>query len=230
MRLGLAHHFGWAITVTADDDHTVIDRRRIELIEPGLPAAPIHHLGGPHEMHLDGPPIDDDALADLVARVRASVVRAASASLDRARPTCRHRSPRCRCAPHHAGCRPAHRRAAPTAAREPSRRAGSVSTFSPRSLMSRCGWEVHRFDATRVEQAAADSASVPTTCCTAPGSASGHRGRRTTGWRSPRPSSPADPQCRTTSTYAHIASSTRFRAASFVIRLARWVFTVLSPM
>ena len=60
MRLGLAHHFGWATAVTADDDHAVIDRRRIELIEPGLPAAPIHHLGGPHEMHLDGPPLDDD--------------------------------------------------------------------------------------------------------------------------------------------------------------------------
>ena len=30
--------------------------------------------------------------------------------------------------------------------------------------------------------------------------------------------------------YAHIATSTRFRSASFVIRLAMWVFTVLRLM
>jgi hypothetical protein len=47
MRLGIAHHFGWAVAVTASADHKVIDRRRIELVEPGLPAAPIHHEAGP---------------------------------------------------------------------------------------------------------------------------------------------------------------------------------------
>jgi hypothetical protein len=82
MRLGIAHHFGWAVAVTATADHRVVDRRRIELIEPGLPTAPIHHEGGPHEMHRQGEPLDDDALAALVAEVRASAVRASSAALD----------------------------------------------------------------------------------------------------------------------------------------------------
>jgi hypothetical protein len=82
MRLGIAHHYGWAVAVTASADHEVVDRRRIELIEPGLPAAPIHHEGGPHDLHRTGEPLDDDALAALVAEVRASVVRTTSASLD----------------------------------------------------------------------------------------------------------------------------------------------------
>jgi hypothetical protein len=73
MRLGIAHHFGWAVAVTASADHQVVDRRRIELIEPGMPTAPIHH---------EGKPLDDAAAAALVAKVRASAVRATSASLD----------------------------------------------------------------------------------------------------------------------------------------------------
>ena len=82
MRVGIAHHFGWAIAVTASESHEVIDRRRIELIEPGLPAAPIHHVGGPHRLHRAGEPLDDPALVRLVADVRASVVRATSTALD----------------------------------------------------------------------------------------------------------------------------------------------------
>jgi hypothetical protein len=82
MRLGIAHHFGWAVAVTASVDHKVVDRRRIELLEPGLPAAPIHHEGGAHPLHTPGEPLDDDALAALVAEVRASAVRATSQGLD----------------------------------------------------------------------------------------------------------------------------------------------------
>jgi hypothetical protein len=82
MRLGIAHHLGWAVAVTAAADHRVVDRRRIELIEPGVPTAPIHHEGGPHLLHQSAEPFDDNALAALVADVRASVVRAASATLD----------------------------------------------------------------------------------------------------------------------------------------------------
>jgi hypothetical protein len=82
MHLGIAHHLGWAIAVTATVDHRVADRRRIELIEPGVPTAPIHHQGGPHLLHRQAEPLDDEALAVLVAEVRASVVRAASAALD----------------------------------------------------------------------------------------------------------------------------------------------------
>lgn len=73
MRLGIAHHLGWAVVVTASTDHQVIDRRRIDLVEPGVPTAPIHH---------EGKPLDDDAAAALVASVRASALRATAASLD----------------------------------------------------------------------------------------------------------------------------------------------------
>lgn len=73
MRLGIAHHLGWAVAVTASADHRVVDRRRIELVEPGTPTAPIHH---------EGKPLDDDAAAALVATVRASSARAAAAALD----------------------------------------------------------------------------------------------------------------------------------------------------
>ena len=82
VRLGIAHHYGWAVAVTASDDHRVVGRRRIELIEPGLPAAPVHHEGGQHLLHRTGEPLDDAALAALVADVRASVARASAASLD----------------------------------------------------------------------------------------------------------------------------------------------------
>jgi hypothetical protein len=82
VRVGVAHHLGWAVAVTASADHLVVDRRRMELIEPGLPNAPIHHEGGPHRFHRQGDPLEDDALAALVAKVRASVVRATSAALD----------------------------------------------------------------------------------------------------------------------------------------------------
>jgi hypothetical protein len=72
MRVGIAHHLGWAVAVTASADHQVVDRRRIKLIEPGVAAAPIHH---------EGKPLDDAAISELVAHVRASAVRAESASL-----------------------------------------------------------------------------------------------------------------------------------------------------
>ena len=73
MRVGIAHHFGWAVAVTASPDHEVVDRRRIELVEPGVPTAPIHH---------EGKALDDAAALKLVAEVRASASRATAASLD----------------------------------------------------------------------------------------------------------------------------------------------------
>jgi hypothetical protein len=73
VRLGVADHLGWAIAVTAAADHAVVDRRRIELVEPGVSAAPIHYQRGR---------LDVAATAALVATVRASVLRACSAALD----------------------------------------------------------------------------------------------------------------------------------------------------
>ncbi len=72
VRLGIADHLGWAVAVAASPDHRVADRRRIELVEPGITAAPIHY-----ESHR----LDVAATAVLVAQVQASVVRAASAAL-----------------------------------------------------------------------------------------------------------------------------------------------------
>jgi hypothetical protein len=73
MRLGIADHLGWAVAVTASADHEVVDRRRIELIEPGMTAVPIHY---------ESRRLDVAATVALVAKVRASVVRATSAALD----------------------------------------------------------------------------------------------------------------------------------------------------
>ena len=73
VRVGIAHHLGWAVAVTASVGHEVVDRRRIELIEPGMPTAPIEH---------EAKALDGDASARMVAEVRASVLRATSASLD----------------------------------------------------------------------------------------------------------------------------------------------------
>jgi hypothetical protein len=73
VRLGIADHLGWAIAVAASADHEVVDRRRIELIEPGVSAAPIHY---------ESSRLDVATTVALVAKVRASVVRASSAALD----------------------------------------------------------------------------------------------------------------------------------------------------
>jgi hypothetical protein len=82
MRVGIAHHLGWAVAVTASCDHEVVDRRRVELIGPGLPNAPVHHEGGPHLMHRKGDPLGDDELTTLVTKVRVSAVDVTSAALD----------------------------------------------------------------------------------------------------------------------------------------------------
>jgi hypothetical protein len=73
MRVGIADHLGWAVAVTACADHEVVDRRRIELVEPGITAAPIHY---------ESRRLDVAATVALVAKARASVVRATSAALD----------------------------------------------------------------------------------------------------------------------------------------------------
>jgi hypothetical protein len=71
--LGIADHLGWAVAVTASADHAVVDRRRIELVEPGLTPAPIHY---------ESARLDVEATAALVTRVRTAVIRASSAALD----------------------------------------------------------------------------------------------------------------------------------------------------
>ena len=153
MRLGLVHHFGWAVAVTASAEHEVVDRRRIELIESGLPAAPIHHVGGPHPMHRPTQPLDDDALARLVSEVRASVVRAASAALNEladavAQPVV---SMSVRSWPRDFPETIAVQRRAPYESRADSIMYCKALAESGHAL----GWDVHLYDAKRVEARAA---------------------------------------------------------------------------
>jgi hypothetical protein len=71
--VGAADHCGWAILVTVARDGSLIDRRRVELVESALPKLPHHH-------DCQGLPMDE-AVA-LVARVRASAEKHARAGLE----------------------------------------------------------------------------------------------------------------------------------------------------
>lgn len=71
--IGVSDHGGWAVLVTAAADGTLLDRRRVELVDGGLPKIP-HHSEG------QGLPIDE--AVELVERVRASAERHAKVALD----------------------------------------------------------------------------------------------------------------------------------------------------
>ncbi len=71
--IGISDHGGWAIFVTATGDGTLLDRRRVELVDEDLPKIP-HHSEG------QALPIDE-AVA-LVERVQASAERYAKLALD----------------------------------------------------------------------------------------------------------------------------------------------------
>ena len=71
--IGISDHGGWAVLVTTAGDGILLDRRRVELVDEGLPKIP-HHSEG------QGLPIDE-AVA-LVERVRASAERHAKLVLD----------------------------------------------------------------------------------------------------------------------------------------------------
>jgi hypothetical protein len=71
--IGISDHGGWAILVTVARDGTLLDRRRVELLEHGLPKLPHHH-------DAQGLPMDE-AVA-LVERVRVSAERHAALALD----------------------------------------------------------------------------------------------------------------------------------------------------
>jgi len=71
--VGIYDHLGWAIAVTASSEHDVVDRRRIDLLEPGMPNMPIHH---PEHG------LSPDEITALVTRVRASAELATTASFD----------------------------------------------------------------------------------------------------------------------------------------------------
>lgn len=71
--IGISDHGGWAVLVTVAADGTLLDRRRVELVDEDLPKLPHHHDG-------KGLPIDE--AVDLVERVRLSADRHAKLALD----------------------------------------------------------------------------------------------------------------------------------------------------
>jgi len=71
--IGISDHGGWAVLVTADDEGRLLDRRRVELVDEGLPKIP-HHSEGQRL------PIAE--AVELVERVRASAERHAGLVLD----------------------------------------------------------------------------------------------------------------------------------------------------
>ena len=43
--VGVADHAGWAVLVTVSSDGSLLDRRRVALIDDALPKLPHHHEG-----------------------------------------------------------------------------------------------------------------------------------------------------------------------------------------
>ncbi|MEZ5229379.1 MAG: hypothetical protein R2710_22785 [Acidimicrobiales bacterium] len=152
MRVGVAHHLGWAVLVTATDDHVVIDRRRVDLVADDLPVAPIHHRGGAHAMHADGPPLDDDELGQLVAIVTASVEACAAAALDSLADSLQApiRSISLRAWPEGFPTTIAGQRAVPYESQADSVMYRRVLA----DAAHRRGWSVHQFDGKKVESTA----------------------------------------------------------------------------
>src|SRR5437667_4184000 len=71
--IGVSDHGGWAVLVTVAGDGTLLDRRRVELVDEDLPKIPHHSEGQALPL--------DEAVA-LVERVRVSAERHATLGLD----------------------------------------------------------------------------------------------------------------------------------------------------
>ena len=71
--IGISDHGGWAVLVTVAADGTLLDRRRVELVDADLPKIPHHSEGQALPLQ--------DAVA-LVERVRVSAERHAKLALD----------------------------------------------------------------------------------------------------------------------------------------------------
>ena len=71
--IGVSDHGGWAVLVTVAGDGTLLDRRRVELVDEELPKIPHHSEGQALPL--------DEAVA-LVERVRLSAERHSTLALD----------------------------------------------------------------------------------------------------------------------------------------------------
>jgi hypothetical protein len=73
--IGVADHGGWAVLVTATADGTLLDRRRVELVDEDLPKIPHHNEGQSKKLPIE------EAVA-LVRRVQVSAERHSKLALD----------------------------------------------------------------------------------------------------------------------------------------------------
>ena len=71
--IGVSDHGGWAVLVTVASDGTLLDRRRVDLVDEGLPKLP-HHS--------EGQRLPLDEAVELAERVRVSAERHAGLALD----------------------------------------------------------------------------------------------------------------------------------------------------
>jgi len=71
--IGVSDHGGWAVLVTVGGDGTLLDRRRVELVDEGLPKIP-------HHSECQRLPLAE--AVELVERVRVSAERHAALALD----------------------------------------------------------------------------------------------------------------------------------------------------
>ena len=71
--IGVSDHGGWAVLVTVARDGTLLDRRRVELVNDSLPALPHHH---------EGQLLPVNEAVALVERVRASADRHSRIALE----------------------------------------------------------------------------------------------------------------------------------------------------
>jgi hypothetical protein len=71
--IGISDHGGWAVLVTAAADGRLLDRRRVELVDKGLPTIPHHHIA-------QTLPLDE--AVELIGRVRMSAERHAKLAFD----------------------------------------------------------------------------------------------------------------------------------------------------
>jgi len=146
--IGVSDHGGWAIFVTVARDGTLLDRRRVELVDDDLPALPHHH---------EGQMLPPAAAVALVERVRASAERYAALALDAVAAA----------VPRVLGVALRYRQALPLTIEEriKDRRARNVADWvmyrnALASAAEARGWPVHWFDPKTVSAAAGEALNV----------------------------------------------------------------------
>ena len=147
--IGVSDHGGWAVLVTAADDGTLLDRRRVELVDEGLPKIP-------HHSEAQRLPLNE-AVA-LVEQVQASAERHAKLVLDGVAMTVPRRIVgvalrQCPALPPTIAERIQNYRAQNVADWVMYRKALAAATEAR-------GWAVHWFDAKRVSSAAGEALGV----------------------------------------------------------------------